>query len=57
MKENLDRSKPLTNDTASFDQRYYDVALLPDGEAAIIWLDNSRQLPKKDRLFFRKNRW
>lgn len=32
--------KPLVNDTASFDQRYYDVALLPDGEAGIVWLDN-----------------
>jgi len=33
----------LTTDTASYDQRYYDVALLPDGEAAIIWLDNRKQ--------------
>jgi len=31
---------PLVTDTAGFDQRYFDVALLPDGEAAIIWLDN-----------------
>lgn len=33
-------AKSLVNDTASYDQRYYDVALLPSGEAAIIWLDN-----------------
>ncbi|MGB8193161.1 MAG: sialidase family protein [Chitinophagaceae bacterium] len=39
--------KPLTTDTASFDQRYYDVALLPNGEAAIIWLDN-RKTTKAD---------
>ncbi|HEX6915661.1 MAG TPA: sialidase family protein [Chitinophagaceae bacterium] len=34
---------PLVHDTASFDQRYYDVALLPDGEVGIIWLDNRQQ--------------
>lgn len=34
--------KRLVTDTAGFDQRYYDVALLPDGEAAIIWLDNRK---------------
>ena len=33
-------AKPLVKDTASFDQRYSDIALLPNGEAAIIWLDN-----------------
>ncbi len=39
--------KPLTPDTASYDQRYYDVALLLNGEAAIIWLDN-RKSGKKE---------
>jgi len=34
--------KLLVNDTASFDQRYYDVALLSDGEVGIIWLDNRK---------------
>jgi hypothetical protein len=34
--------KPLVIDTAGHDQRYYDVALLPNGEAAIIWLDNRK---------------
>lgn len=33
---------PLSQDRASFDQRYYDVALLPNGEAGIIWLDNRK---------------
>jgi hypothetical protein len=37
--------KPLTSDTASYDQRYYDVALLKNGEAAIIWLDNRTTTP------------
>lgn len=34
--------KPLINNKASFDQRYYDVALLNNGEAGIIWLDNRK---------------
>ncbi len=40
-------AKQLTNDTASFDQRYYDVALLPDGEAGILWLDNRKATTKE----------
>jgi hypothetical protein len=40
-------AKQLTTDTASFDQRYYDVALLPDGEAGIIWLDNRKATTKE----------
>ncbi len=39
-------AKQLTTDTASFDQRYYDIALLPDGEAGIIWLDNRKATTK-----------
>lgn len=38
---------PLVKDTASYDQRYYDVAMLPDGEAGIIWLDNRKTSPKE----------
>ncbi len=37
------RPRPLTGDTASFDQRYFDMALLPGGEAGIVWLDNRRK--------------
>ncbi|HRP55848.1 sialidase family protein [Agriterribacter sp.] len=37
----------LTKDTASFDQRYFDVALLPGGEAGIVWLDNRKQSQKE----------
>lgn len=42
-------SKPvsLTQDTASFDQRYFDVALLPNGEAGIVWLDNRKKWNKE----------
>ncbi len=39
--------KTLVNDTASFDQRYYDVALLPNNEIAIIWLDNRKTTDKE----------
>ncbi|MFL5811763.1 MAG: sialidase family protein [Flavisolibacter sp.] len=41
------KPRPLITDTSSFDQRYYDVALLPNGEAGILWLDN-RKTNKKD---------
>lgn len=34
--------KPLVTDTAGYDQRYFDLAILPNGEAAIIWLDNRK---------------
>jgi hypothetical protein len=40
------KAKPLVNDTAGYDQRYYDVALLPNGEAGIIWLDNRKTTTK-----------
>jgi hypothetical protein len=39
--------KPLVNDTASYDQRYFDVALLATGEAGIIWLDNRKTTDKE----------
>jgi hypothetical protein len=42
-------SKPagLVKDTTSFDQRYFDVAILPDGEAGIVWLDNRKTINKE----------
>ncbi len=33
---------PMVTDTAGYDQRYFDMALLPGGEAAAIWLDNRK---------------
>lgn len=36
-------ARRLVTDTAGYDQRYFDVALLGNGEAAIIWLDNRKQ--------------
>ncbi|MES2647182.1 MAG: sialidase family protein [Bacteroidota bacterium] len=37
-------SKPVTvtTDSSSYDQRYFDLALLPNGEAGIVWLDNRK---------------
>jgi hypothetical protein len=40
-------ASPLVNDQNSFDQRYYDVARLQNGEIGIIWLDN-RKTTNKD---------
>ena len=34
------KASRLVKDTSGFDQRYFDVALLPNGEAAIVWLDH-----------------
>lgn len=50
-------ARPLVTDTTSYDQRYFDLTLLPDGEAAIIWLD-SRLKNGKDgsTLFFAKTK-
>jgi hypothetical protein len=46
-------ARPLVKDTASYDQRYFDVALLPDGEAAVIWLDNRKTSDKEgSSLYF-----
>lgn len=41
--ETWTKPRSLTTDTASFDQRYFDMALLPNGEAGITWLDNRKQ--------------
>ncbi|MET0394699.1 MAG: exo-alpha-sialidase [Chitinophagaceae bacterium] len=46
------RPKRLVSDTAGYDQRYYDVALLPDGEAGIIWLDNRKTVTKEGSALY-----
>ena len=45
-------ARPLVSDTASYDQRYYDVALMPDGEAGIIWLDNRKSTKKEGSALY-----
>lgn len=41
---------PLTRDTGSFDQRYFDLAPLPGGGAGITWLNNSE--PQGSTLYY-----
>lgn len=44
-------AQPLISDTSkSFDQRYFDMALLPDGEVGMVWLNNSE--PEGSTLYF-----
>jgi hypothetical protein len=45
-------AKPLVTDTASYDQRYFDVAVLKTGEAAVIWLDNRKQTPAEGSTLY-----
>jgi hypothetical protein len=45
--KNWSAAKPLVNDTAGFDQRYFDVALLSNGEVGIAWLDNRKTIDKE----------
>lgn len=44
---------PISTDEASNDQRYFDLAVLKDGNAAIIWLDNrSEHKTEGSTLFY-----
>ena len=38
--KNWTKASPLVKSTASIDQRYFDIDLLPNGEVGIIWLDS-----------------
>ncbi len=42
----------LVTDTAGYDQRYFDMELLPNGEAAIVWLDNRKKTTKEGSALF-----
>ena len=50
--KNWSEAIPLVKDTASFDQRYFDVALLKNGEAGIIWLDNRKKTEKEGSTLY-----
>ncbi len=41
-RQHLAASRSLVTDTAGYDQRYFDMAVLPSGEAVAIWLDNRK---------------
>ncbi len=43
---------PLVTDTSGYDQRYFDIALLPNGEAAAIWLDNRKHTKAEGSTLF-----
>jgi len=45
--ETWTKPKNLSQDTSSFDQRYFDVAILKNGEAGIVWLDNRKRWDKE----------
>lgn len=45
-------ARPLVNDPAGFDQRYFDIALNQDGEAVIIWLDNRKESTKEGSALY-----
>jgi len=39
------KAEKLVKDTAGYDQRYFDMALLPNGNIGITWLDNRKRTP------------
>jgi hypothetical protein len=43
---------PITTDTASNDQRYFDLAVLKNGNAAIVWLDNRSEYETEGSTLF-----
>ncbi|HLC83971.1 MAG TPA: sialidase family protein [Bacteroidia bacterium] len=42
----------LVKDTSAYDQRYFDMELLPNGEAMVIWLDNRCEKEKEGSTLF-----
>lgn len=46
------KATSLVKDTASNSQAYYDIDLLPNGEAAIIWLDNRTKTTKQGSTLY-----
>lgn len=50
--KNWSKAIPLVQDSDSYDQRYFDIAILPNGEAAIIWLDNRKKTVKEGSTLY-----
>lgn len=50
--EHWQPATPLVTDTTGYDQRYFDIAVLPSGEAAAIWLDNRKQHTKEGSTLY-----
>jgi hypothetical protein len=46
------KSQPLVDDSAGYDQRYFDVALIENGEIGMIWLDNRKTTPQEGAALY-----
>jgi uncharacterized protein YbaR (Trm112 family) len=46
------KREKLVKDTAGYDQRYFDLALLPNGEAGISWLDNRKKTTEEGSALY-----
>lgn len=46
------KARRLVSDTAGYDQRYFDMALLPNGEAVIVWLDNRKKTTEEGSALY-----
>lgn len=50
--KNWSEAKLLVKDTTSIDQRYFDVSILQNGEAGIIWLDSRTKTDKQGSTLY-----
>jgi hypothetical protein len=50
--KNWNEARLLVNDTASIDQRYFDVVVLQNGEVGIIWLDSRSKTDKQGSTLY-----
>ena len=46
------KAEKLVKDTAGYDQRYFDLSLLPNGDAAITWLDNRKKTTEEGSALY-----
>ena len=45
-------ARALVTDQQSYDQRYFDIVILPNGEAGLIWLDNREETEQEGSSIF-----
>ncbi len=50
--KNWSEAKQLVKDTASVDQRYFDISILQNGEVGIIWLDSRTKTDKQGSTLY-----
>lgn len=46
------RAEKLVTDTAGYDQRYFDMAIMANGEVAMIWLDNRKKTNREGSALY-----